>query len=578
MLSITSYNCRGLPKTTKNLSEKPNLIELFDTNDILLFQETWYAKQDLHKLNNLSNDFYGIGASPTDFNQKLIYGHPQGGVAILWRKNLNSCIEPLKFEYDWIVGISINVDMKKYIILCVYLPCLSNEHEEQYLNCLGVLTCILEELNCTCVSIIGDWNSDIKDKDHLFGRHLSDYVETAGLTISSLLHLPLNTYTYTSEVWGSNSFIDHCISTADGDSIIDKMEVLYENSTVDHVPMKIYVRLECVTVLDANVQSNYTKKIRWQNITNDQLEIYKVATSELLKTIYIPKDALSCKNMNCIDENHKTEISTFYNDVVCALKKGSSHIDSSRHAKSPGVRAGWSEFIADKYNISRECYILWRDSGKPRFGNVYNMMIRTKYKFKYALRSVKQNESRIIRDRLANNLTDKKPCDFWKNIKLMNKTAVPLANTVDGKTGHQEILKMWKDHFQTIFNCVENSKHTYSGTEKDMPYNKECVISLFEVENAIKNLKQNKSCGKDELYAEHLQFGSPKIGVLLSIMFTSFLVHGYLPDTFMDIVLVPVIKDKAGKLSDKDNYRPIALASVISKVFERIMLEKYLSI
>ena len=86
MISITSYNCRGLPKTTKNLSEKPNLIELFDTNDILLFQETWYAKQELHKLNNLSNDFYGIGASPTDFNQKLIYGHPQGGVAILWRK------------------------------------------------------------------------------------------------------------------------------------------------------------------------------------------------------------------------------------------------------------------------------------------------------------------------------------------------------------------------------------------------------------------------------------------------------------------------------------------------------------
>ena len=95
----------------------------------------------------------------------------------------------------------------------------------------------------------------------------------------------------------------------------------------------------------------------------------------------------------------------------------------------------------------------------------------------------------------------------------MSKTAVPLANTVDGKTGHQEILKMWKDHFQTLFNCVKNSKHTYSGTVKDMPYNKECVISLFEVKNAIKNLKQNKSCRKDELYDEHLQFGSPKIGV-----------------------------------------------------------------
>ncbi len=33
-------------------------------------------------------------------------------------------------------------------------------------------------------------------------------------------------------------------------------------------------------------------------------------------------------------------------------------------------------------------------------------------------------------------------------------------------------------------------------------------------------------------------------------------------------VLVPVIKDKTGKISSKDNNRPIALASVISKLVE----------
>ena len=33
-------------------------------------------------------------------------------------------------------------------------------------------------------------------------------------------------------------------------------------------------------------------------------------------------------------------------------------------------------------------------------------------------------------------------------------------------------------------------------------------------------------------------------------------------------MLVPVIKDKNGKINSKDNYRRIALASIISKVFE----------
>ena len=51
--------------------------------------------------------------------------------------------------------------------------------------------------------------------------------------------------------------------------------------------------------------------------------------------------------------------------------------------------------------------------------------------------------------------------------------------------------------------------------------------------------------------------------------FTSFISHGFLPES-----MVPVIKDKAGKISSKDNYRPIALASVISKLVEVIMLDR----
>ena len=52
--------------------------------------------------------------------------------------------------------------------------------------------------------------------------------------------------------------------------------------------------------------------------------------------------------------------------------------------------------------------------------------------------------------------------------------------------------------------------------------------------------------------------------------FTSFISHGFLSESMLSVVLVPVIKDKAGKISSKDNYRPIALASVISKLFEVI--------
>ena len=45
-------------------------------------------------------------------------------------------------------------------------------------------------------------------------------------------------------------------------------------------------------------------------------------------------------------------------------------------------------------------------------------------------------------------------------------------------------------------------------------------------------------------------------------------------DTMTDTILVPIIKDKTGNASSKANYRPIALTSVLSKVFETALSSK----
>ena len=47
----------------------------------------------------------------------------------------------------------------------------------------------------------------------------------------------------------------------------------------------------------------------------------------------------------------------------------------------------------------------------------------------------------------------------------------------------------------------------------------------------------------------------------------------------MKTAIVPIIKNKAGNSSDKAHYRPIALVTACSKIFQScllIMLEKYL--
>ena len=101
-----------------------------------------------------------------------------------------------------------------------------------------------------------------------------------------------------------------------------------------------------------------------------------------------------------------------------------------------------------------------------------------------------------------------------------------------------------------------------------------------DINRSIASLCSNKACGIDVPFAEHLFHASPEIHVLLSICFNALIVHGFLPNPLTDTVLVPIVKDKTKNISDNlGNYRPIALASVMSKVFEmslRVKLESYL--
>ena len=90
---------------------------------------------------------------------------------------------------------------------------------------------------------------------------------------------------------------------------------------------------------------------------------------------------------------------------------------------------------------------------------------------------------------------------------------------------------------------------------------------------AIGKLKCGKACGSDRLFAEHYIHADSRLAVLLSTFFTSALTHGHVPDAFMQSILVPVIKNKSGDSNDVNNYRPIALVTIASKIFEMILLD-----
>ena len=87
-------------------------------------------------------------------------------------------------------------------------------------------------------------------------------------------------------------------------------------------------------------------------------------------------------------------------------------------------------------------------------------------------------------------------------------------------------------------------------------------------------LSFEQSAGLDGICAEALKCAHDQLSVLLSLCFTLFLSHGYLSPKLIETTIVPTIKYKYGNISSSNNYRPIALATIISKLLESTLLMK----
>ena len=109
--------------------------------------------------------------------------------------------------------------------------------------------------------------------------------------------------------------------------------------------------------------------------------------------------------------------------------------------------------------------------------------------------------------------------------------------------------------------------HIFIHLTENMP------VSTEDIRNIVNKLKCGKSSGPDGISAESLKYSHSRLYVLLSC-FSLCLTHGYLPKSLMETTIAPIVINKCGNLSDSNNYRPILIATITSKVLESVILAK----
>ena len=556
------------------------LHSLCEEHDIVCLQETWLAKNELPLLSNINNNFIGNGISSIDDESQINVGRPFGGVGIMWRKQLNTCCKFKTYDCNRIIGLEIDTDNFSILVLCVYLPFDSSDNYDDFMFYLAKILQIVEEFRSPYVYVCGDFNANLK-KPSRYGKELTKLCNDNSLSISDELLLPSDTFTFVSSSHASTSWLDHVLSTSTGHALVQSIHVKSDYVTSDHLPLCFTVCTGKTIVCPPASVCSTTDEIlsfNWTDVTDNDIIKYNVCTKEDLSRIRIPLEALYCSEMSC--STHQADINNFYYDIVNTVQGCIRKCIPTRKLNRHSI-VGWNNEVKHYHGIARTEFKFWKQNNMPRSGPVFRAMSSARARFKYALRQCRLDEQMISSDKLAYHMQCHDENRFWKEITIRNRSKSTLSNCIDGATGESNIANQWKDHYSSLLNSSSNTadKDDVCKSFKNMCFNQGMYVSVTEVMELLRELSSGKASGMDGLTGESLKYANHILPVLLSICFTCMFKHCYLPISMLDSVIVPLVKNRNGDLSDKNNYRPIALSSVISKVFENVILyrlEEYL--
>ena len=147
---------------------------------------------------------------------------------------------------------------------------------------------------------------------------------------------------------------------------------------------------------------------------------------------------------------------------------------------------------------------------------------------------------------------------------------------VDGVNGGSEIVKMWKDYCKGILNSENSANESVESVEHSIDCNENYLgleipmCSVVSLISLLQKLPLDKAPG---LIVFLLSTCCMQVNLcfFLSELFNMCIVHGlaYVPNSCLNITIVPICKNKNGNMSDTSNYRPVA--TLVSKILEHFI-------
>ena len=577
-ISCEVFNCHGLKQSMDYINHRLKYC------DILCLNETWLRPYECTSLKSMfpMNTVNVFAKSSMCAIESGYSGRPFGGVAIICRRNKNFNCRIIHVLSDRLlaVGLYDSSGALFLVIVCVYMPFYDRSNHDttsQYVEVIDELQTIVDKYSAQVpVKIMGDFNAQLPVstklqrnwfKERGFNAHsvlLYDFLTSNNMLAADLLFNQKQYYTFSCVARGVYTWIDHiCCSKADVDNIQNCSIIEPESLNVsDHLPIHI----------------DFTASINPLILKNDfNVHVPPNWSNHLINKSYC--EILENK-LGCLDllSDVKDDVAGTVNDRLSAIV--SAIHDASKEAgcvpeKVFRPKPYWCPELSKIRDKKRFWWSLWVDAGRPRQGPVFEVYKNVKKLFRRLSRNFRNND--VLRDlNILNHLYDKKNMKcFWNKLKRQKQCSV------QSSLNSEEFSCYLKD---IMSHRVSNSSHNEfvrrfvaeNATSCNRDGAGHCAISRETIKVLILKLNKGVAPGLDGVSAEHLVNGlSESLCAQIANVFSVMLSNSVVPDVFKLSVIIPVLKKPTLDANLPENYRPITLSSVLSKILEMMFIPDF---
>lgn len=487
----------------------------------------------------------------------------KSGVGIIIHKRFKEAINNIEYVSDRILRVHIKLKEKEIHLITVYAPDISKATQDrrQFYEDLQM------EIDRIPIQhylvIMGDLNARIGDNPisgvmqrfnetahNDNGDLLIDFCARNSFRINNTFFDHGGKYEYTFEnAQGHRSVIDYIITNRKFHPR-EILDIRTLNSSTIGNGHKLVLGKVLLGSSKLQRKEKVTEKINIESIYDPTTrDLYRKRLEEKIKQDRILEE-------HNVDAAWKIVQTNILEAAQEALGKRKIYINKNRPYTTPWYTPEVKEIVQEKKTAFRK-YMATRDKAE------WEKYVKVRNETNIKIRQIKENYWEGFTKGMERDLygSQKK---MWK---LLRNTKQEINDTL--KLNSVSTTE-WERYFGSLYDATGSD--TESSDEWRNRKGDEVTMTLEDIKNAARNLKNRKAPGPDNISNELLKYGDEQLHEEITKLFNKIIRSGRIPNNWKLSTTIPIYKK--GEKSKPENYRGITLLNSAQKLFTKIITEK----